>query len=36
MSGTSFPGKDERSVAELTKELLLDFSELVRLELELA
>jgi uncharacterized membrane protein YqjE len=36
MSGTSFPGKDERSVAELTKELLRDISELVRRELDLA
>jgi tetrahydromethanopterin S-methyltransferase subunit C len=36
MSGTSLPGKDERSVAELTKELLRDISELVRRELDLA
>jgi tetrahydromethanopterin S-methyltransferase subunit C len=36
MSGTSLPGKDERAVAELTKELLRDISELVRRELDLA
>jgi uncharacterized membrane protein YqjE len=36
MSGTSLPRDDERSIAELTKELLRNVSELVRRELELA
>lgn len=36
MSGTSHPDRDDRSVAELTKELLRDVSELVRRELDLA
>ena len=35
MSGTSIPGNDDRSVAELTKALLHDASELVRRELDL-
>ena len=36
MSGTSVPDSDDRSVAELTKELVRDVSELVRRELDLA
>jgi len=36
MSGASVPERDERSVSELTKELLRDVSELVRRELDLA
>jgi uncharacterized membrane protein YqjE len=36
MSGTSIPDRDDRSVAELTKELLRNVSALVRRELDLA
>lgn len=36
MSGTSVPGSDDRSVGELTKDLMRDLSELVRRELDLA
>ena len=36
MSGTSLPERDDRSVSELTKELLRDVSELVRREVDLA
>ncbi|HEY7258595.1 MAG TPA: phage holin family protein [Gaiellales bacterium] len=36
MSGSSLPERDDRSVSELTKELLRDVSALVRRELDLA
>jgi len=36
MSGTNLPERDDRSISELTKELLRDVSELVRRELDLA
>lgn len=36
MSGTSAPSHDDRSLAELTKELLSDVSALVRSEIQLA
>lgn len=36
MSGTRLPERDDRSVSELTKELLRDVSELVRREVDLA
>ncbi|HEX2376320.1 MAG TPA: phage holin family protein [Gaiellales bacterium] len=36
MSGTSAPSRDDRSLAELTKELLRDVSALVRSEIQLA
>jgi uncharacterized membrane protein YqjE len=36
VSGTSLPRDDDRSIAELTKDLLRNVSELVRRELDLA